>query len=638
MGKSRQDYYAENALHDHTKDSWIVLALGALGVVFGDIGTSPLYAFRECFSLSGVQPSPENVFGILSLIFWALTVVISIKYMLFVMRADNKGEGGILSLMALASKSLHPEHHASRRNWIAVLGLCGAALLYGDGIITPAISVLSAVEGLNVMTTYFEPAIVPITLVLISGLFFLQFMGTGRIGFIFGPIIMLWFFVIGILGISSIFETPQVLVALNPYYAIDFLAHNGLVGLSILGTVFLVCTGGEALYADMGHFGRFPIKVSWFTLAMPALVLNYFGQGALIIRDPSLIANPFYNLAPKWALWPLVILATLATITASQALISGVFSLTKQAVQLGYCPRLSIVHTSRKEIGQIYIPFINWCLFVAVIWLVMTFKTSSNLAHAYGLSVTGTMLITTILAYEVARHVWKWSRLKAAVLFGLFLLIDSSFFVANILKIFDGGWIPLAMGASIYLLMATWAKGRKVLAERLKMRSVPMKDFIESLSVTPPKRVEGSAIYMTGETWGVPVPLLHNLKHNKVMHSTIGVLTIKTLEVPFVGKKDRVKIETLAPQFHRIVAQYGFTEIPKIKHILDACREQGLPFSVHETTFVLGRETILPRGGSSLSIWREKIFAIMARNAERPTAFFKIPPNQVIEVGIQVEI
>lgn len=624
--------------HSENKDSLIVLALGALGVVFGDIGTSPLYAFRECFSLSGLTVTPESVVGVLSLIFWALTLVISIKYMAFVMRADNKGEGGILSLMALASKNLHPENHFRRRALIAILGLCGAALLYGDGIITPAISVLSAVEGLKVMTTYFEPAIVPITIVLLSGLFLLQSVGTGKIGFIFGPVILIWFFVIGALGLSAIIQQPQVLVAMNPFYAIEFLMSHGVVGLAIMGTVFLVCTGGEALYADMGHFGRSPIKFSWFTLAMPALILNYFGQGALLLQDPSLIHNPFFNLAPKWALWPLVILSALATITASQALISGVFSLTKQAVQLGYCPRLSIVHTSRKEIGQIYIPFINWGLFIAVVWLVMTFKTSSNLAHAYGLSVTGTMVITTLLAYEVARHVWKWSRGKAALLFGFFLLIDLSFFIANVLKIFEGGWIPVTMGAVIYLLMSTWAKGRKILAERLKSRSLPMTEFVQSLQTNPPRRVEGSAIYMTGETWGVPVPLLHNLKHNKVMHETIGILTIKTLEVPFVNKKERVRIETLAPKFHRIVAQYGFTEIPKIKHILDACREQGLPFSVQETTFVLGRETILPRGDEALSIWREKIFAIMARNAERPTAFFRIPPNQVIEVGIQVEI
>ncbi len=623
---------------DNHKDSRMLLALGALGVVFGDIGTSPLYAFRECFNLSGTEPSVDNILGILSLIFWALTLVISVKYMMFVMRADNKGEGGILSLMALVTKNMAPEASFRRKSLIAVLGLAGAALLYGDGVITPAISVLSAVEGLKVVTTYFEPAVVPITLILIAGLFFMQFVGTGRIGFVFGPIIFIWFIVIGALGAVSIFETPEVIKAINPYYAFQFLARDGLLGLAILGTVFLVCTGGEALYADMGHFGRSPINISWFGLAMPGLVLNYFGQGALIIRDPLLINNPFYNLAPKWTLWPLVILATLATITASQALISGVFSLTKQAVQLGYCPRLSIIHTSRKEIGQIYIPFINWALLIAVMWLVMTFKTSSELAHAYGLSVTGTMLITTILAYEVARHVWGWGRLKAGLLFGFFLLIDSSFFIANALKVFEGGWVPLAMGASIYLLMSTWAKGRKILAERLKSRSIPMGDFIQSITTTPPKRVEGSAIYMTGETWGVPVPLLHNLKHNKVMHSTIGILTIKTMEVPFVSKKERVKIETLAPHFHRIVAQYGFTEIPKIKHILDACREEGLPFSVHDTTFVLGRETILPRGDASLSIWREKIFAIMARNAERPTAFFKIPPNQVIEVGIQVEI
>ncbi|MGZ5278345.1 MAG: potassium transporter Kup [Pseudobdellovibrionaceae bacterium] len=614
------------------------LALGALGVVFGDIGTSPLYALRECFSHSRFPATPENVLGILSLIFWALTLVVGIKYMMFVMRADNKGEGGILSLMALASQKFHVSPNSRRRWIVTALGLFGAALLFGDGVITPAISVLSAVEGLNVIAPVLEPYVVPITTGVIAILFLFQFFGTGRIGVVFGPIISIWFLTIGILGISHIIENPYVLSAVNPMWAFDFFVNNGLAGFFILGSVFLVCTGGEALYADMGHFGRRPIKLSWFAIAMPALILNYFGQGSLLLQTPEAVSNPFYLMAPKWALVPLVLLSTAATVIASQALISGVFSLIKQAVQLGYCPRLVIVHTSRREIGQIYIPFFNWAMCAGVIWLVVSFKTSSALASAYGIAVTGTMMITTFLAYEVSRKIWGWSRFKAGSLFGFFLIIDFSFFVTNIVKVMDGGWVPLVIGCLIYLLMSTWAQGRKILAERLKARSIPMTDFIAMLGVNPPRRVEGSAIYMTGDTWGVPVPLLHNLKHNKVMHSQIAILTIKTLEVPFVNKRDRVQIEPLAPQFYRIIANYGFTEIPKIKHILEACRERGMPFPIQETTFVLGRETILPTGDPTLSVWREKIFAFMARNAERPTAFFKIPPNQVIEVGIQVEI
>lgn len=615
------------------------MALSALGVVFGDIGTSPLYAFRETFTPAhGIHPTHDNVLGVLSLIFWALTLVISLKYVSFVMRADNKGEGGILSLMALASQGFNQLAGSTKRWLITVLGLFGAALLFGDGVITPAISVLSAVEGLKVVTSAFEPFIVPITAVIIVLLFLFQFFGAGRLGVVFGPIILVWFFTIGALGFQAILDYPSVLAAVNPYWAFQLIQDNGLVGFLILGSVFLVVTGGEALYADMGHFGRVPIRLTWFFIAMPGLMLNYFGQGALVLQTPEAISNPFFLLAPKWMLWPLVVLSALATVIASQALISGVFSLTKQAVQLGFCPRLAIVHTSSREIGQIYIPFINWALMAGVLWLVFSFKTSSSLAAAYGIAVTCTFLITTVLAYEVARRIWGWGVLKAGLIFGFFLLIDLGFFLTNIVKVTEGGWVPLLIGVIIYLLMSTWAKGRKILAERLKARSIPMTDFIEMLGKAPPRRVEGSAIYMTGDTWGVPVPLLHNLKHNKVMHSQIAILTIKTLDVPFVNRKERVQIETLAPQFYRIIANYGFTEIPKIKHILEACRERGMPFPIQETTFVLGRETILPTGDPTLSVWREKLFAFMARNAERPTAFFKIPPNQVIEVGIQVEI
>lgn len=623
----------------HKRHGLGVIALGALGVVFGDIGTSPLYALRECFAPEHLLTlNPENILGVLSLISWTLFFMITLKYMSVVMRADNKGEGGILSLMALASSSFKIENQPLRRWCVTALGLFGAALLYGDGVITPAISVLSAVEGLKVVTPVFEPFIVPITICLIAILFLFQRFGTGKIGFFFGPIVLVWFVSIAVLGVSWIAQVPEVLQALNPWWAFQFFFHNGAEGFFVLGSVVLVVTGGEALYADMGHFGRKPIRLAWYFVAMPALILNYFGQGALLLSDPEAISNPFYLMAPKWALSPLVGLAAMTTVIASQALISGIFSITKQAVQLGYAPRLAIIHTSSREIGQIYLPFVNWCLAIGVIWLVIAFKHSSDLAAAYGIAVTGTMLITTLLAYEVARRIWKWERWKAFLVFGVFFIVDLSFFGTNIVKITHGGWVPLAIGAFIYLLMSTWAKGRKILAERLKSKSQPMEEFIQTLKANPPRRVEGAALYMTGDSWGVPVPLLHNLKHNKVMHSQIAILTIKTQDIPMVNKKDRVKIEELAPHFYRIIASYGFMEIPKIKHILEACRDQGIPFAIQETTFVLGRETILATGDPTLSVWREKLFAFMARNAERPTAFFKIPPNQVIEVGIQVEI
>jgi KUP system potassium uptake protein len=629
---------SEELKSSHKVSIWAT-SLGALGVVFGDIGTSPLYAFRECFSEEhGLALTHDNILGVLSLIYWTLFLIICIKYMIIVMRADNKGEGGILSLMALATSALPIEKYPRRRWVLVTLGLVGAALLYGDGVITPAISVLSAVEGLKVATPIFDPFVIPITIGTIAILFLFQRFGTGRIGAVFGPIIMVWFAVIGILGLHQIIQYPVVLQGLNPLYAFRFFFENGHTGLLVLGSVILVVTGGEALYADMGHFGREPIRLAWFLFALPALALNYFGQGALLLRNPEAISNPFYMMVPKWALLWMVVLATIATVIASQALISGVFSLTKQAVQLGYSPRVPVIHTSSREIGQIYIPFINWALLVGVCWLVISFENSSNLASAYGIAVTGTMLITTILAFAVSRMLWHWSLLKASLIFGAFLVIDIAFFGTNAMKIAHGGWVPLVIAAAIYLLMSTWAKGRRILAERLKARSVPMTEFIYNLKQSPPHRVEGSAIYMTGDTWGVPVPLLHNLKHNKVLHSKIAILTIRFREESTVNKKERVKIETLGPCFYRIVANYGFMETPKIKHILEACRENGIPFPIQETTFVLGRETILATGDPTLSLWREKLFAFMARNAERPSSFFKIPPNQVIEVGIQVEI
>lgn len=621
-----------------------MLSLGALGVVFGDIGTSPLYSLRECFGEYGIAATPENVIGILSLIFWTLFIVITIKYMVFVMRADNKGEGGILSLMALAVRSQHTKDVTNRRWIMTILGLFGAALLYGDGVITPAISVLSAMEGLTIVAPQFDPFIIPLTIFIMNALFLMQKYGTGRIGVIFGPILLIWFFTLAALGIHGITLNPHIFEALMPHHALEFFYNNGLHGFLVLGSVFLVVTGGEALYADMGHFGKRPIRLAWFFIALPALVLNYFGQGAMLLSNPEAISNPFYMLAPKWAVFPMVILSTLATVIASQALITGVFSITRQAIQLGFCPRISIIHTSSQEIGQIYIPAVNWSLFIGVIWLVLTFKTSSNLAAAYGIAVTGTMIITTILAYEVARQKWNWSFMKAAGIFGAFLIMDTAFFAANIHKVPHGGWVALLIGAVIYLLMTTWQKGRQVLFRRLKERSMPVEEFCQKILREPPLRVPGTAIFMSGDPWGVPPPLLHNLKHNRVLHQRIAVLTIQTREVPFVSKKERISIQEVIPNFYRILAYYGFMETPKMKHILEAYRQRDINFNVNETTFVLGRETIIAVPGPSkagepgMSHWRERLFAVMSKNAQRPTAFFRIPPNQVIEVGIQVEI
>lgn len=579
---------------------------------------------------------PENILGVLSLILWALILTICVKYMFVVMRADNRGEGGILSLMALAHKSVEKEGWAF--NIIVILGVVGASLLYGDGIITPAISVLSAVEGLEVLAPGLHSMVVPVTCIVLSFLFMFQAAGTHKIGVVFGPTILVWFLVIGVLGLGSIFERPEILSAVNPTHGIHFLLHHGRTGILILGSVVLVITGGEALYADMGHFGKNPIRLAWFVIALPGLLLNYFGQGALLLQNPAAISNPFYLLAPEWLVAFLVVLATVATVIASQALISGVFSLTRQAVQLGFCPRIQIIHTSSREIGQIYVPAVNWALFVGVIWLVLEFGSSSHLASAYGLAVTATMVITTLLAWVVAVRLWKWSHLAASLLFSSFLIIDLTFFVPNLMKIVHGGWVPLAVGGLMYLLMTTWKKGRRILAAALKARSVPMETFLTQIQESQPVRVPGTGIYMSSETWGVPVPLLHNLKHNKIIHERVIILTISSEEVPSVPREDRVNIQELGQNFFRVVARYGFMETPKIRHIFEACRAKGIDLHVEESTFVLGRETILASKVPGMAIWREKLFAVMSKNAQRPTAFFRIPPNQVIEVGIQVEI
>ncbi len=613
------------------------MVVGALGVVFGDIGTSPLYAFKECFSPHyGLALSPENVLGILSLLFWTMVLVVAIKYMMFILEADNRGEGGILALMSLASMSTRSSKWA--RIILIPMGLFGASLLYGEGIITPAISVLSAVEGIKIATPVFEHYIIPLTLIILVVLFLVQKHGTGKIGTFFGPVIAVWFGSLAIFGLIGIVDNPAVLWALNPYYAVQFFIMNGKVSFFVLGAVVLVITGSEALYADMGHFGRQAIRWAWFSFVMPALVLNYFGQGALLLSRPEAIENPFFLLAPSQLVLPLVILATAASVIASQALISGVFSLAKQAVQLGFLPRLRIVHTSSQEMGQIYLPLLNWLMLAGVLWLVVTFKTSSALAAAYGIAVTGTMAISTLLAFVVVRRLWHWKLTPALAFLFIFLTVDLVFLTTCLFKFFEGGWVPVCLGLSIFTLMTTWRTGRRILVAHLKERSVPVERFLEDIKKDPPLVVPGSAIYMSGDPWGVPIPLLHNLKHNKVMHERVAILTITTREVPHYNKAERVRIEHITPNFMRIFAVYGFREMPKIREILEACAAKGEVFKVDETTFVLGRETILPSDKPGMSLWRERIFALMSRNAQRPTAYFDIPVNQVIEVGIQVEI
>jgi KUP system potassium uptake protein len=616
---------------------WLLL-IGALGIVYGDIGTSPLYAIRECFHESHKIPlNPANIMGVLSLIVWSLAIVISIKYILFIMRADNRGEGGILALIALVSP--HRQRRASDRvRFVIPIGIFGAALLFGDGMITPAISVLSAVEGFEVATPVFGAYVVPVTVVILTILFLFQKLGTARIGSVFGPIMIVWFVTLGVLGIRGILMAPEVLHAVNPTYAFRFFADNGAIGFFVLGSVFLVVTGGEALYADMGHFGRKPIKYAWFLIVLPGLLLNYFGQGALLISDPSTIQNPFYRLAPKGLLIPLVLLATAATVIASQALISGVYSLTRQAIQLGYMPRLKIVHTSKDEIGQIYIPVMNWALLICTIWLVLSFRSSSNLAAAYGVAVTATMVVTTLLAYFVARRNWNWSRFSALTLVGFFLLIDCAFFAANIVKIPQGGWFPLLVGGFMYFLMATWQKGRAIVADRMKRGALPVDQFVTDIQKQNPIRVPGIAVFMTSNPGSTPPALVHNLKHNRVLHERIAMLTITTNDEPYVRSKERVEVDVLAPNIYRIVAYYGFMQTPNIFEILDSAKKQGFNYVFDDITFFLGRETILPSHNPGMALWREHVFAFMLKNAQRATAFYQIPPDQVIEVGMQVEI
>ena len=613
------------------------LSLGALGVVYGDIGTSPLYALRECFRQDhGIDLSRANVLGVLSLIFWSLVIIISVKYLAFVMRADNRGEGGIIALLALI-----PHRWRSRRagHWVlTALGLFGAALLYGDGMITPSISVLSAVEGLQVATHVFDRQVVPITIAILIGVFMIQRRGTAGIGAIFGPVMLVWFATLAVMGLSWIVREPGVLSGINPVHGVSFFVRNRGAGFLTLGSVFLVVTGGEALYADMGHFGKRPIQLAWFVLVLPALLINYFGQGALLLANPAAADNPFYRMAPSWALYPLVVLATTAAVIAAQAVISGAFSLTRQAVQLGYCPRIEIVHTSEEEIGQIYIPSVNWVLMFSTIGLVLGFRASSNLAAAYGVAVTATMAITTVLAAVVARRLWGWSWLAVGPFLVIFLAIDLSFFGANIIKVLDGGWFPLAVAGVVYVLMSTWKRGRVLLGEELAKGALPFVDFIASVRPDSPPRVPGTAVFMSRDPDATPIALLHNLKHNKVLHERVILLTLQNEEIPRVDRKERVTVEPLGKEFYRIVARYGFIESPGVPEVIERSRSQGLDLSLMTTTFFLSRETLLPSPKPGMALWRDKLFALMARNALRPTDFFRLPPNRVIELGMQVRI
>jgi KUP system potassium uptake protein len=616
----------------------VPLALGALGVVYGDIGTSPLYAMRECFSgPHGLVPEPLEVYGVLSLIFWSLVLVISIKYCAIVLRADNRGEGGILALLALIRPESR-ERPGRTSAFLVVAALLGAALLYGDGMITPAISVLSAVEGLAVTARPLARYVVPITLVILFALFSVQRHGTHRITRVFGPVILLWFLTIASLGLISIFHEPEILWAFDPRWAVRLFVHDGMAAALILGSVFLVVTGGEALYADMGHVGRFPIRLTWFAIVLPSLLLNYFGQGALLLRDRSAVENPFYLLAPEWLRAPLLVLALAAATIASQAVISGAFSLTRQAVQLGYLPRVEVRHTSAKEIGQIYIPEINIVLLLASMGLVLFFRKSGNLAGAYGIAVALTMMSTTMLIYFVMRRLWHWSLPVALGVAGTFMTIDLIFTASNFAKILHGGWFPLLVGVVGYTVMSTWRRGRELLAQRLEEASMKMQDLLQRLAKNPPQRVAGTAVFMTATASGVPSPLLQNLRHNRVLHERVVLLTMVFDEVPRVPVKERIELYLLEKRFYRVIAHYGFMEEPNVLEVLELCRSHHLHVDLDSTTFFLAHESLLATHRPGMALWRERIFAVLYRNASRPTAAFNIPPGRVVELGTQIEL
>lgn len=616
----------------------LITSLGALGVVFGDIGTSPLYAFRESFhAAEGLAVTEESVLGILSLMCWSLILIVTIKYLIFVMRADNHGEGGILALTALAVEDLDPQRKKRRRT-VLLIGLFGTALLYGDGVITPAISVLSAVEGLGVIAPDLDSYIAPIAALIIVGLFTIQRQGTARVGALFGPVMIVWFTVIASLGVVEIANHPRVLAAVLPIYAIDFVVASPLLSFFALGAVFLVVTGSEALYADMGHFGRRPIRLAWVVLVLPALLLNYFGQGALLISEPQAVVNPFYSLAPGWAQIPLVVLATMATVIASQALISGAFSLTQQAIQLGYLPRMTVDHTSPREIGQVYLGSINYLLMITCVAVVFSFGSSSNLAAAYGVAVTTTMVITSGLLYVVMRTKWGWSSLLAGSLTAVFLFIDLAFFSANIVKVPAGGWFPLAIGLAVVLIMVTWKTGRDRLSKAMRSGELPIERFIGSIATHPQRRVPGTAVYMYSDLGATPPPLLANLRHNEILHETILIVTVEWTTSPRVPRARRVTVHELGEGFHQVLVRYGFIESPDVPRALADFTTADFGFDPDDAVYVVGKETVIPGPGRSAAALRAHLFSLMHRNAASPVRFFGLPPERVIEVGVQVAI
>jgi KUP system potassium uptake protein len=637
--------------HDDTshrgRSGFVGLTLTAVGVVYGDIGTSPLYTVRECFfGPHGMPVTHDNVLGVLSLIVWALILVVSVKYIAIVMRADNEGEGGILALTALVLPRNNRIDNERRRNErlsvarpvLVLLGIFGAALLYGDGMITPAISVLGAVEGLNLATPVFAPWVVPLSLMVIVALFVLQRFGTHRVGKLFGPIMVVWFITLIVLGVSWIVQVPSVLMAVNPYYALRYFMTHGWSGFAVLGAVVLAITGGEALYADMGHFGKRPIRYAWYGLVLPALLLNYFGQGALLILDSNKAHQPFFNLAPGWALYPLVLLATAAAVIASQALISGAFSLTRQAIQLGYAPRLDVEHTSSQEMGQIYVPQVNAALAIGTTLIVIGFRTSSNLAATYGIAVTMTMVITALLLYVVAVERWRWPVAVAMSVTAAFLLIDCAFLAANMLKIPSGGWLPLVIAVCAFTLMTTWKTGRRIVFERLSARTIPLETFMSAVTSTPPVRVPGTAVFMTAQPRGTPPALAHNLRYNKVLHEHVIVLTVATAQRPHVTEDEQIDITALGNGVYNVRVQYGFMQDPNVPETIALAKRRGVLVNLDDLVYFLGRETIIVTRRRGMAIWREKLFVLMARNAVRATAYFRLPPERVVELGVQVEM
>ncbi|MFZ3129194.1 MAG: potassium transporter Kup [Rhodoferax sp.] len=619
-----------------SKSSLTALTLGAIGVVYGDIGTSVLYAVKEIFGSGHVPFTSDNVYGILSILFWTLTVIVSIKYVTLVLRADNAGEGGLVAMMALASQAV--KDRPELRRVLLAVGVFGTCLFYGDGVITPAISVLSAMEGLEVVSPRFAKYVVPLTLVVMVLLFAVQKNGTAGIGKFFGPITLVWFATIAVLGVVHIADNPVILKALNPYYALAFMWNNPGITFILLGAVVLCVTGAEALYADLGHFGKQPIRLAWFSVVMPALTLNYFGQGALLLQNPAAVKNPFYMMAPDWALLPLVVLATMAAVIASQALITGAFSVTKQVIQLGYLPRLKVLHTSVQDTGQIYIPFVNWGLFVAISLAVVMFKSSSNLAAAYGIAVCTDMLITTVLTFYVIRYAWKYPLVLCFAATGVFFVVDFAFFASNLLKLFDGGWFPLAIGGAVFSLMVTWKDGRQLLNSKLRDDALDLQSFLEAVFVSPPVRVEGTAVFLTAEEGTVPNALLHNLKHNKVLHLNNLFVTVRNHEVPWIGLDKRLQIESLGHDCWQVMIHYGFKNDPDVPKALQQLKGRGCELDPMTTSYFLSRDSVVPTIGSGMAPWREKLFAQMHHNASGAADFLNLPNNSVVELGSKIEI